>query len=708
MHLDSVSPKITETSNNHSLSTPEQLSNKFDHIFKYILKDQSTQTPKKPIYKSKWTKHDKKKIDTIKNEYQQIHLHDRTSISACLDSVEDIAYRLSGVIRTQLSKAEIAQTSNNSSSRRNVNSSVTYSGGNNVTFSSGSYTISSCIGSEALTQFMQDSNLSTLKSNSDDVQVSIDGYEVKRTDSNIFKAVGFLDKICLEIFSHRFVKQEIHKAAAALAKMSCDSTKKQKTALNSLSNHCNGMLVEENLKGVVALYDGCLTEENGVLLVNRLNKKLIKLDPTNKDKIQTIIASLNSDHIQLIQSWIMEGIQDDKMPAVLQYIDLLIQNPNLDSWCQTQIITIIEKYLQNNKDESAIKLIGKYLLNNQTAIPLGMAYVSSIIKKNIEKGYHDTATKLIDKYLLNNPETHAQGMAYVGSIIKKNIENGYHDTATKLIDKYLLNNPETHAQGMAYVGSIIKKNIENSYHDTATKLIDKYLLNNPETHAEGMTYVGSIIKKNIENGYHDTATKLIDKYLLNNPETHAQGMAYVGSIIKKNIENGYHDTATKLIDKYLLNNPETHAEGMTYVHFLIKKNIENGYDTTATKLIDDYLMKHLDTSSLGLEYYCELINRCIRNGYGTSADKLIARIEPFVIETLSLPNFTDHHRNILRKFVKGLSNSHTSDKVITVLSFAKMKLNDQAFVKELAQLFVAEMRHIDLTKANIVTSLFLS
>jgi hypothetical protein len=577
MHCYSTSLKTTTTSNTPSLSNPQLLSTKFDGLFKNILKDQSIETPKKPIYRSKWTKNDTQAIKMIEKEYRQIQLNDQASISDCLDSIEDIAYRLSRIIRAQLSKAGIAHDSNNSSSR-----SVA---GNAVFYLDGSCTISSAIGIEGIARLMQK------KSDPDSVQVSVNGFEVKQTDSHIFKAADFLDDICLEIFSHRFFKQDIHKATAALVRMSCDSKKKQKTALNSLGKHCDDMLAEGNLKGVVDLYDSCLTEKNGVLLLNRLNKKLVQLDPTNKRHFETIIASLNSGYVQAIQCWIMDGVQNDKISNVTQYIDLLLQNPNLESWCLAQIITLVEKYLQEKEEDSAIKLI--------------------------------------DKYLLKNHDTYADGMAYIDSLIKSKIAKDSEDPAIRLIDKYLFN-----------------------------------------------------------------------------PETYAEGMAYIHSLIKSKIAKDDEDSAIKLIDKYLLNDQGTYSEGMAYIHSLIKSKVSKDDEDAAARLIDRYLMQYVDTSHSGIEYYCQLINKKIQNKYDYS--ELIAKIEPFVIEILSLSNFTDHHRNILRKFVKRLSNSHTCDKVITILSFAKMKLNDQLFVKELARLFVTDMRNIDVTKANIAKSLFLS
>lgn len=259
--------------------------------------------------------------------------------------------------------------------------------------------------------------------------------------------------------------------------------------MKSLSQYCHEKISKSNFQEVVAIYDTCLSEVNGLTVINRLNKKMVKLDQSNTDRIKGMVAQLSPNCIADMKRRVMGAIErnetsnkmakNEKSNAMAE-IDFLLQDKQHVAWCETQI----EGWITNK-------------INNQD---------------------FKTASELVHKYLWNKPDagTHTKAMQYVHKMIEINI-NGT-STAFDLIDQFLWNNPETQPQALDYVMRMLDRSIKNNDTMDAMQLIDKYLWVNPnkEMRQEVLSCVDKLIKGSISKGVVREVVELIDKYITNN------------------------------------------------------------------------------------------------------------------------------------------------------------------------------------------------
>lgn len=219
MTLNPTTSNAAPTSSILVLPALRQMHDKFVSLFQNILADQTSVTPITAVIKSDWAEDNIQAFKAIEREFRQIKQPEQNSSAEYLTAFENLVYRLSAVVKIQLGKLAIVLPKNVDISSLNYvfpNVSITTIPKDEGFFSFLSSPLKCfvCYGGN----------------------VTLNGQELQTADSNIVKAVGIINEICLEVFGQHFAKNEGPQAAVALVKMSNDSSKLQKKCHEKLKS----------------------------------------------------------------------------------------------------------------------------------------------------------------------------------------------------------------------------------------------------------------------------------------------------------------------------------------------------------------------------------------------------------------------------------------------------------------------------------------
>lgn len=522
-------------------------------IFSGFAEDQSI--PRIPTLKTTWSHETIERLNAIKVFWNSFYSNSDESMNSYLDALEKVAFELADIAKIQSHSLQMVVNSGrqeltvrNGGSVVHHESLIVKDGGKIIKSING-------INIDIMSLFNQLKNISSRNASLNDqmMKIYIGNREVRRSDSDFIRAVIYLDELLITYFSNRFTREEFGKSFIALAKVSSESDEKQQDALISLCDYCNSLLQENNLNELLNHYNALSQEEEGIELLGKITENLISKDPSNKEKIQTIIASLDENSVNFLKYNIRATNRN--INSIESSLKLLFLCQKHKDWYMRQVSRAIENCINAKKEEMAARLVDEYLMRYQATREEGIKYIRTIISRSIDINDIDNAKMFIDKCFLNNEATREEGMDCIRSIISKYIDVCQFYGAEMFIKKYFLKNEATREEGIQHIRALISKGISIYSFDCAERCIKKYFFKNKETFEEGMQYIRMIITTSLNTKFlGDQALMFIEKYLLKNKETREEGMKYIRILINNNENFGYGSEAKNLRIKYKINN----------------------------------------------------------------------------------------------------------------------------------------------------------